>query len=1267
MSSTTHDGLGFTQHDSYFGQPQQYGQFVPASGDFHPGNIDDIIYRYSAELGRGAGTPTEGIYARDGLWDDDEVSEAHTAGASSSGTSVNLKKSVKGRSRSGTVSSITNPDEKSGVWNWGRKSPYMGSESPIIPFIPHAEEMLEKPVKALKKIKSRNTLRGKGRKGELSVVVDPDESFEAPPPLPPTPASFITNSSPALSSNSFYSPTTYPSRLNPKVNDENSVPVETGSKAKSSWKRGMEKLFRSKSSQALREVFHKDSTPPPVPALPKPVLRPSGKPFSSSTPPMPLSETRRNNIYSFLSPPPTASSESFSLPTHPSLPLDPFASSLDLSSNNLPRSPSTLASPQLGSPLQPTRPRLSRHSPSLRDLKSFFPSKPTMSKAKSLANIRAEVRGPLSAPPERTEFFPPSRLAKRMSSVIGLSSYIDRHPPSVIHELPSPLPTPGPMDSPPLLPPKPPFSGGGSLRSAASTSNLSSSTPVLSIDTSGSPNWPSPPSSPLPPIPSSGSPNKLNAIQRSASGAVLLPRSRSTSMSLNAPPTSSSFFDLYEQLGIWPTPDKDKANQKKQAEQVSPEPASPSRSRTPEAAMLIPPALSESPSVTFSAGSWEAHVNAFPLVDDPIQMQTSLEFAGLDTTLSDEGVSEVLSNISMAAASSSSTNTGNLNTSTSTTSGETTRAPQSKGNATGSSSFWGGSRRASGSGDSSRHSSRRSSIDRHPASWYHGNPESSSESEDEQDDVPLSLLKQDDMPLSQLHPQAAEAQRLERRKTQKKRAAKVRGKVLVQGRNPGEGTNWDGENGVPADVLKSKLEKLVMSGEYGNASVPSSERTRMEPISTEGSTRPLRFGPPKRSTTDPATQPSVEISKNVGRSNTSARPSSSRHPELVAPPPPSALSPVILGASPVIRQDASSSSTSSYDRHVAAGPSTSALTRSSKTLTRQPTKAERHRAPDVSRSSTSTSQVPLPAPVAFVPQQRARSHSNATPMLSADVPHTRSVTEPLPLARPGVKITSFVNSVNGRPTVLDIHPETTAKDVLNQAYARGEIGVADKGMGWVVVEVFAEVGCERQVREYELLTSVTRGWDKTNRGNCFVIRQSNAASSTWSRAVPTSAPFLGAFVQLETKKGKWSKRYLETRGGQLFLAKNEKNKEEIHINTVFFDVHIVTRQMSTPKPFVFVLKRMDPAASFENPNEYMYTFCAEEGTAWKLACAIYDARSYTLATTQPYLVAGGLAQQQGAGLVRKHSTTKGDKPLVDLQATKEKASSAFTGRGLLKL
>jgi hypothetical protein len=35
---------------------------------------------------------------------------------------------------------------------------------------------------------------------------------------------------------------------------------------------------------------------------------------------------------------------------------------------------------------------------------------------------------------------------------------------------------------------------------------------------------------------------------------------------------------------------------------------------------------------------------------------------------------------------------------------------------------------------------------------------------------------------------------------------------------------------------------------------------------------------------------------------------------------------------------------------------------------------------------------------------------------------------------------------------------------------------------------------------------------------------------------------------------------------------------------------------------------VEPASAFENPNDYLHVFSAEESIGWKLLAAIYDAK-----------------------------------------------------------
>ncbi|WRT65086.1 uncharacterized protein IL334_002028 [Kwoniella shivajii] len=1310
---------------------QLYDSYFPPHNQ--QGNIDDIVYRYSAEVDRIAiaapGTPTVGIYSQDGLWDEEEdpSSSAKQAGPSSKkGITPTVTKS-----RTGTVYSTTgNTENKNWIW---RKPSMPQMNSPTIAM----EDQIPLPVpsKGLEKKKSKGLLRGKGRRGELIVAVsnDADESFEAPPPLPipATPASFITESSPASFSSPTFSPVNYPSPMfqtpalpTPPLT-ATSTTTNKSSKSTSSWKRGMQKIFKSKSSAALREAATKEASlsPPPMPQMPNlpgPSKHSLGKPFSSSTPP--LGESRR--IYNpptpgYLSTPPSAARESFVPPFMANLPNDPFASSLDLTCNNPVSSP--LASPK-------PRPGLRHNSPSLKDLKNLLPShhKPAMMKAKSFATLHHR-EGSKSVSKETAS---QSKLAKRMSSLVGLNIYAHAAPENAetfepLQRPPTQASLAPPIESPPLLPPQPPYFQGASrspsLPSITSDSDSSpEESPRLSI----------PPSAPLPPIPLSSSSSNLAApIQRSGSGAVLLPRSRSTSMSFKSPPTSSSFFDLYEQLGIWPSAEKEKKEIHDEPEEMAE-----IRSKAQDKENISPPEeqgenldhavdatnevsgshlqinMPKSDSLS-STASWNVALDSFPQAPGADVLDFGLPYVadeeGMDSLVESSqhhgDRSDVLSIVAVAASSRNSSHQTTINNSMSTdrrTSGSTVTRATSVGLVNSSFSSKGRGR-ASGSGNSSRENS----------------PERLRDDLTDREASDNDSSEDDDVPLSRLHPEAAAAQvqrRDTRRKMREARKAHVvqsqKQSAKSQGRNPGGEYVWDGEGGIPADILVKKLEAVMVkraereaafiAEQQGGPSVPlglrahRSMREHVPPtldqsirrVHSQGhAAHPSPTGWQEEAPPLPLIQTAIPL----------RQPSGYPHPS-------SAISPTDTSFGRIPSRGHASNAQSSYPMNGDRSRQNSVATSISSRLpaapagTRAPSRQDERSVPtsaQVTRSNTAATQYSMTS------SQRARAQTNGSTSLphkeSASL-HSRSTTEPLPNShRPSVpapapaqrvhaSVPAFVTALNGKKIILDLTTSTTAREVLVNTYHQGDLVDATVGKSWVLCEMFAEMGCERQVREYEQLLPIVKGWDQTAKFNCFVFKQSNRGMPTWSRGVPANPPMLGSWVQYETKKGKWSKRWLETRGGQVFLAKNEKNKEEIHINSLFFDIYTITRGYDSPKPSTFMMKRVEPSSNFEDQSDYAHVFSCEEGLAFKLMAAIYDAKSYTLSQSFPQMTSNQLTTpntSSGTSSIITPATsrrpnfahtnshdgpTSNQQPLVSLN-NEEQKRSGFTGRGLLKI
>ena len=861
-------------------------------------------------------------------------------------------------------------------------------------------------------------------------------------------------------------------------------------KSGSSWKRGMQKIFKSKSSMALREAFsHVDPNRPAMPDvsnLPRPPLRPNNKPFASSTPPMPSQPQRKESAgywrpwASTLSPTsatPSPALSSIGLPSQPDLPADPFSSIYDSYSNTLP------PSPIISSPSLPPKRRLSRNSPSLRDLRNFIspsrPAKPPMAKAKSLANIRertSKSEEPVASPPSTN-----IRLPRRISSAMFLSQKMKQPPISEEKEsptssqdstggaLPQPSMVPIPIESPPLLPPNPPYFPLG-FRSASTPSS-----PMqhgLTIDTT--PLSSSAPNKALPAIPSSTtSPLTDSPMTRSASGAVLLPRSRSTSMSLKSPPTSSSFFDLYEQLGIWPTSDKTTPEKSPEASTTL---LAPAHETIPLKSSGSTNMISASPSAAFSMGSWNDALLSFPMVEGG--ERKSLDFGTLAVAEQEmpaessfdaaaglgEDEADTTFSSRIAVGGSNCSGDGSSQNTSSTKGYHTAAAGSSSGRSGDSGAYRGGSssmRRGSsgmGGSDSNGGSSPGSRGDRKMkevwAEGYDHDSESGSENED------------DDVPLSQLHPEALAA----RRANEERKAAKKAAKIRARGRNPGGDVKWDGEGGVPADVLTRKLEALLLGHTRG---------------SSVSAWSPLHVSTQKRS----------NAAASAG--NTSARSPQAASQSTVLSPvsgfagftaidalPPSLNS---TASRPVIDENASLPRPPHIPLPPVPNPTRSNTTKTA-TTTRSTSSRNRSRAQSVS----------------------TRSHKGD----DAKSPTAESSVPPRGDPATMVRANAFVGSMSGQRILLEIYKETTAKDILDGAKARGELTKpAEVNLDWVVVEIFAErgigerlvllKGCvlisERQVREYERLQDVMKGWDQNGGFNCFLLRQSNMAPPTWTR------------------------------------------------------------------------------------------------------------------------------------------------------------------------
>ncbi|KPV78562.1 uncharacterized protein RHOBADRAFT_51016 [Rhodotorula graminis WP1] len=218
---------------------------------------------------------------------------------------------------------------------------------------------------------------------------------------------------------------------------------------------------------------------------------------------------------------------------------------------------------------------------------------------------------------------------------------------------------------------------------------------------------------------------------------------------------------------------------------------------------------------------------------------------------------------------------------------------------------------------------------------------------------------------------------------------------------------------------------------------------------------------------------------------------------------------------------------------------------------------------------------------------------------------TMSSAHPPPPA--AVETRVYVDATCEQFVRVNVTDKTLAGEVVAFAKAKGALARDTPGAaegGWALWEAWRTMGIERPVREYELVADVTRSWDQE--GNALFFRRTTMwpILSAHARSHPL-APKTGA-IQLEIKKGKWSKRFLTLKDGTLSYSKADKGKDTTTLCQLSnFDVFLVSAEQATrlkaPRPFVFALKSRLTRAHFEETAEWCHfvaTKVPEEAASW---------------------------------------------------------------------
>ncbi|GJN91736.1 hypothetical protein Rhopal_004759-T1 [Rhodotorula paludigena] len=209
---------------------------------------------------------------------------------------------------------------------------------------------------------------------------------------------------------------------------------------------------------------------------------------------------------------------------------------------------------------------------------------------------------------------------------------------------------------------------------------------------------------------------------------------------------------------------------------------------------------------------------------------------------------------------------------------------------------------------------------------------------------------------------------------------------------------------------------------------------------------------------------------------------------------------------------------------------------------------------------------------------------------------------------PGIEQRIYVDSSFSQFLKVNMTDKLLVGEVVAFAKAKGALsketpGAQNEG-GWALWESWRSLGIERPIREYEFLADVVKSWDHDE--NALFFRRTTmwpiiSAHARLPPAVSKTGP-----VQIELKKSKWSKRFLELKDGVVSQSKSEKGKDSTTLCQLSnFDVFLVSadaaHRLKAPRPFVFALKSRLTRAHFEETAEwchYLSTKTPEEAASW---------------------------------------------------------------------
>ncbi|KAI8823155.1 uncharacterized protein EV422DRAFT_494485, partial [Fimicolochytrium jonesii] len=176
----------------------------------------------------------------------------------------------------------------------------------------------------------------------------------------------------------------------------------------------------------------------------------------------------------------------------------------------------------------------------------------------------------------------------------------------------------------------------------------------------------------------------------------------------------------------------------------------------------------------------------------------------------------------------------------------------------------------------------------------------------------------------------------------------------------------------------------------------------------------------------------------------------------------------------------------------------------------------------------------------------------------------------------------------------------SAQQVIDEVVSRFH---QDASPDWTIFELCNDSGIERPLREWEIVTDVISAWDNTSgkgAGNAIVMKKYGFKNTVSAKSIAGKYPRVQGWMHMESKPGKWQKRFFALREANLYYYKDADQSsasETLFCGLSNYDVYTLSStkaRKKKPTRFCFALRSTDSISLFENKQDYARFLCVDK-------------------------------------------------------------------------